>query len=114
MSFELPDMGGWINTRLAGAPLNWAIVFVVATIWLLVFHLVMQAFGAMQSTRQGAVGAAPGQVASPTTAVSVFSVPGVLGSGSSVIPGLFEGGAPQIWTDDAEARFASDGWSANP
>jgi hypothetical protein len=109
MAISIPNPGSLINTRLLGEPLNWAIVGVVATIWLFAFHIIMQAFGNMQSTVQGAIGAAPGQVAAPATAVSVFSAPGIMGTGSVALPGLFDGGAATVWTDGYEARYPSDG-----
>ena len=42
---ELPAI---LNRRLLLEPLNWLIVGTIATIWLLAFHVIMQAVGAMQ------------------------------------------------------------------
>lgn len=50
----------FINTRLIFEPMNWLVIGVIATIWLLAFHTVVKGFTAMQSTGGGA-GQAPGQ-----------------------------------------------------
>jgi len=49
----------FINVPLISEPLNWGIVFLIATIWLLAYHHVMVAFMAMQQGSGGAP-AAPG------------------------------------------------------
>lgn len=54
---ELPQV---FNTRLLSEPLNWLIVGVIATIWLLAFHVIMQGFSAMKSA-SGSERQAPGQ-----------------------------------------------------
>lgn len=60
-SVTLPDK--WFNPALAKEPLNWLIVGVIATIWLMLFHTVMQGFSAMQGA--GASNAANGTAPAP-------------------------------------------------
>lgn len=102
------------NRTLLSEPLNWTIVFVFASIWLLLFHVIMQAFGAMQSTSQASVGAAPGQTVSPVASTSQFSVQGLLAGGVPSVPSVFEGSSATVWTDSYESKFAEDGWYGNP
>ena len=112
---EFPSVGTVINVPLLKSPASWGVVWTVATLWLLAFHVLMQAWGAMTSKGQAAF-AAPGMTAVPNAAASDFSVIGSLAAGPSA-PGSvldrFSGGAPQIWTDGSENRYAEDGWSAN-
>lgn len=110
----VPKFDAWVNTRLLGEPLNWAIVFVIATIWLLAFHVVMTAFSAMQTTKTTPFNAAPGQVAAQTPSSAAFSMPGVLAGGATQVPGLFDGGATAMWSDGSESRYGEDGWYGNP
>lgn len=113
--FSFPTPGDWINPRLLGSPMNWAMIWVVASIWLLLFHTAMTAFGLLQATGRPAFGAGPGQLQAPTAnAPGVFSTPGVLAGGATQVPGLFTGGGSSSWTDNAEAKYAEDGWIANP
>ena len=108
-------MGDYFNIALAKSPMNWAIVFVVATIWLFFFHIIMQAFDAMKQGPQTAFSAAPGQVSSPTAAANFTA-------GSSMADSLtvnalqaslsswgFDGQSSGQWVDDYEARYAMDG-----
>jgi hypothetical protein len=100
------------NWDLAKEPMNWAIVFVVATIWLLLFHVIMTAYTAMTlPAAQQAVGG-PGQVASPTASSAGYSAQGTLSASPPQIPGLFTGGGTQVWTDGTESKYAEDGWTA--
>jgi hypothetical protein len=39
----------YINSRLIGTPINWAIVGVTATLWLLLFHFLMTGFTSMKA-----------------------------------------------------------------
>ena len=39
----------FINEPLLSHPMNWVIVWLVATIWLLAFHVIMKGFSSMQS-----------------------------------------------------------------
>lgn len=104
--------GGYFNTGLARHPLNWMIVFTVATIWLLLFHVLMTAWQAM-------VGAAPSSAA-PDAIASATPVPNVAATFSQTsvladvgVPGglgTIAGGGVQIWTDGLEGRYAEDGW----
>jgi hypothetical protein len=110
----LPNVGAWVNTRLLSEPLNWAIVFIVATIWLMAFHVVMTAFSAMQTTKTTAFATAPGQVTAQSPSGAMFSTPGLLAGGATQVPGLFEGGGPAVWTDSSENRISEDGWFGNP
>ena len=57
-----------INWNLIGEPLNWAVVFAIATVWLLAFHTVMTAFSNM-SGQDAIGGGAPGSVAAPVPSV---------------------------------------------
>lgn len=94
----------WFNVRLLEQPMNWAIVGVVASIWLLLFHVVMQGFGAMQQSQAPAPSAAPGMAAAPGAASAGGSV-----SGIGMPP------ASGVWTDANESYFpldtpAAGGW----
>lgn len=112
--FSLPRVDGYFNTTLAKEPMNWAIVWVVATLWLLAFHVVMQAYTAMTlPAPQQAIGG-PGQVASPTASSAPYSVPGDLSAAPPQIPGLFTGGpgGTSTWTDGTESKYAEDGWTS--
>lgn len=60
----------YINNRLAGSPINWAIVGVIATLWLLLFHVVMSGFGTMQGNVAVSAGAGPGQIPAPGTSTA--------------------------------------------
>lgn len=106
-------IGKYFNTALAKEPLNWAIVFVIATIWLLAFHAVMQGFSAMQG-KGGAIGAPPGTVNIQTSSTGVFSGPGTLAT-PSAIDGLsnYLGTGGGMWTDGGESKFPEDGWTGN-
>lgn len=112
------SVGRWINVDLIKEPMNWAIVFVAATIALLLFHVVMTAFGAMQSTTQGAFGGGPGQVMAPqTSSTGVFSGPGTLAQSASAGGtdlAKFYGNSGGIWTDGFESKYAEDGWIGSP
>lgn len=104
----------WFNLRLLSEPMNWAIVFIFATISLLGFHTAVQAFTAM-GLPGPAIGAAPGQLAIQSSGTSMFSQPGTLAdSGMPDSPAAFQGGAPMIWTDGNESKWAEDGWYGNP
>jgi hypothetical protein len=106
-------MDRFFNWTLAKEPMNWAIVSVIATLWLLLFHVVMTAFGAMKAPAQGAF--APGTIASPlANAASGFSTPGTLGgAGGGPDLGPFQGQGAQFWTDGYESKYAEDGWTGN-
>lgn len=108
----------WINWPLLKEPLNWAIVGTVATLWLLVFHLVMTAFGAMQgnSGGQSIGGGGPGSIAAPQaggTVSRVFGTTGSTGGGDAVTASSWFG-TDNTWTDGFEAKYAEDGWTGNP
>lgn len=115
MTFELPYVGSVLNIGLIKEPLNWAIVMVFATVALLGMHVIMQAFGAMQSTTQPAF-AGPGQIAIPA-ATGVFSQPGTLAGSNAAndLSPFLSGGMTGLspWTDGIESKFAEDGWASN-
>jgi hypothetical protein len=110
-------LGRFFNLNLASEPMNWAVVFVIASIWLLAFHVVMTGWGAMTGGGQAAVGSAPGTIAIASNTTSGFSSPGVLSGFSGDNLGTFYGGGitagDGTWTDGAEAKYAEDGWAAN-
>jgi hypothetical protein len=56
----MPALPPFLNERLLYEPMNWLVIGTIATIWLLAFHVIMKAFGAMKSTGSDA-GQAPGQ-----------------------------------------------------
>lgn len=98
----------WFNLDLLREPLNWAIVGIAASITLLLFHVVMQAWGAMITGGAPSIGAGPGQVASPVPDVTtVFSQAADYGPGSDLSRWV-AGIGP--WYDNAESRYAEDGW----
>lgn len=86
----------WINKSLISEPLNWGIVFLAASVWLLIFHTVMQGFNAMQSG--ASVPAAPGVAAQALPAATPVNAMAVTPSAG-------------IWTDQTVARYAEDGWT---
>jgi hypothetical protein len=111
----------FFNWGLAKEPLNWAIVFVIATIWLLCFHVIMQGFQALQGGKkpQKAIGGNPGQIAS-IQSNSAFDPANTLTSSVSsdlmasyISAWGFDGVSDGVWTDGFEAKYASDGWLAN-
>jgi hypothetical protein len=111
----------WINWPLVKEPLNWAIVGVVASLWLLVFHLVMTAFGAMQGNsgvnQQAIGGGGPGSIAAAQaggTVSQTFSIPGNAGMGDVPVTSTSWFGNDNIWTDGFESKYAEDGWVGNP
>ena len=81
-----------INMALIREPMNWGVVFVAASVWLLVFHTLMQAFNAM-SNGAGAP-AAPGVAAQ-----------------ANIAPAMVPIGTTGLWTDGMEANYAEDGWT---
>lgn len=110
-----PSLDRFFNVALAKEPMNWAIVWTVASLWLLAFHVVMQAWGAMAApATQGAFGG-PGQVAPQAVpdVTTQFSVGGTLpmDPGSSLSPFVGNGGG--YWTDGYETKYAEDGWPIN-
>lgn len=90
----------WFNKALASEPLNWLIVGVTATIVLMLFHVVMQAFNAMQGP--GSTGQAPGALPQPQPSIGT-------GMGSY----LDSRDPSEIFTDDFEAKYVGDGWLGN-
>lgn len=113
-----PD--SFFNIALAKAPMNWGIVWAIATLWLLLFHVLMQAWGSFAAAPQGAFGA-PGQIAAPVPDVtSLFSQPGSLastGGGAAALSSFVGGGLAYgdgTWADAGVSRFAEDGWTGNP
>lgn len=100
------------NTRLLKEPMNWAIVFIVASVWLLLFHTIMQAWGAMTAPVGQAAFGAPGAIASPLPDVTAtFSGAGLLaGSYTQTSADRFIGSGMSSWTDGSESKYAEDGW----
>lgn len=111
--FGLSLPSSFWNGRLAGEPLNWLIVGVVASIWLMLFHVIMQGFSAMQG--RPAFGSGPGTISMNEPVAAAFSQPSVMAQdrGPGAL-GAFIGGATPIWTDSYESKYAEDGWVANP
>lgn len=112
---KLPDK--FINWTLISEPLNWAVLFAAATIWLLAFHVIMKGFGAMQG--QAAFSPGPGLTAAPgPSSTGVFSRPGSLsGKAGNSMNNFYGGGVAAgdgTWTDGYDAQFAQDGWDGNP
>jgi nicotinamide riboside transporter PnuC len=64
----------WLNLTLLKEPMNWGVVFLVATVWLLLFHVIMQAFGAMSAGGNGTSAPGSGQ-ALPATSAGVGNFP---------------------------------------
>jgi hypothetical protein len=95
------------NGKLAGEWLNWVVVFAIASIWLLAFHVVMQGFSAMQDSND-AISTGPGTIASPLPSTAVFTTPGMADATSPAALGAYFG--EQLWTDDFDAKYAEDGW----
>lgn len=121
---HLPDK--FINWTLISEPMSWAVVFAIASIWLIFFHVVIQGFTAMQGGQTSFGAGAPGQVLAPSAAnTGVFSAAGeffdsrgaAMTKGNTT-DGFFWGGGIGVgdgtWVDDIEARYAQDGWIANP
>jgi hypothetical protein len=107
----------WLNIGLLKEPMNWGIVFAIASLWLIAMHVVMQAWAAMIAPGgQGAFGG-PGQVAAPVPDVTaMFSTPslfGLAGGADADIGSGFYGAGMSSWTDGSESKYAEDGWAAN-
>jgi hypothetical protein len=107
------ELSRFWNGALAKEPLNWGVIFVLATFWLLAFHVIMQGFSAMQDNGGKAQGTfAPGLVGSQGANVGVFETSGSMLIGAGDPGGALSAWGPQgggFWTDDAESRFAEDG-----
>lgn len=101
-----------INRDLLERPLNWAIVWVFATITLLLMHVIMQGFSAMQAPANQSSFGNPGQVAIPDATAS-FSQYSTLATATSGLPGAFFGGGLDAgdgtWSDETVPRYAEDG-----
>ena len=112
---ELPALGKFLNLELLKEPMSWVVVFLDASITLLLFHVVVTAFGAMKSTGSP-YNAGPGMVAAPVPAN--FSVQGTLandpGSQLSAWWGGSIAGGDGTWTNGYESKYAEDGWIGNP
>lgn len=104
----------FINLPLIKEPLNWAIVAIIATIWLLAFHCIMRGFTAMQGkSAVPSIGANPGQIAAPQAPAFASGQTSDLGTSDL---GTFLGGGGvglSPWGGDDQARWAEDGWAAN-
>jgi hypothetical protein len=86
-------MERFINMALLREPINWGLVFIVASIWLLLFHVIMQGFHAMRNGPGVPMAAGVGQARSPA----------VTSPAASLL-----GGAGSVWTDSYEAKYAED------
>lgn len=110
----------WINRPLIKEPMNWAIIGVIASIWLIAFHFVVSGFTAMQGSvvGQSVGGGGPGTIAAPQaggSVVGMFAVAGNTGVAnfrSDTSSSWF--GGDTFWTDGFEAKYAEDGWVGNP
>jgi hypothetical protein len=103
----------WINTEILTQPMNYLIVWVIATIWLLAFHTVMTGWQSMSSARAPVGGAGPGTLAAPLAGdpTAVFQP----ASAASMAPGAINNqwfGTDPTWTDGFEARYPEDGWTS--
>lgn len=111
----LPSFDRVLNTELLSEPMSWFVVFLNATVALLLFHVVMGGFAGMQS-KGDLYNAGPGQIAAPVA--TNFSAPGSLArDGGSALSSWWGGGLARgdgLWTNDFEAKFAEDGWLGNP
>lgn len=111
LSRFIPD--SFFNWNLAKEPLNWAIVMVIASVWLLAFHVVVQGWLGLGQARP-TIGAGPGQIAMLPDPTSAFTAATNLNSANDLsmfLPGGATGASP--WGDSAVSRFAEDGWSGN-
>lgn len=109
---ELPSLDRFVNFDLLTEPMSWFVVFIDATIALLLFHVVMTAFGGMKDGGN-IYNAGPGQVAAPVT--TNFSMQGLLaGNGGSTLNNFWGGGiagGDGTWTNGIESKYAEDGWA---
>jgi hypothetical protein len=46
----MDTLKGFFNVQLLSHPMNWLVVWLVATVWLLFFHVIMQGFKSMQGS----------------------------------------------------------------
>lgn len=105
---EFPNIP-YINKALISEPLNWAVIFVMATVALLGFHVLMQGFTAMQGQPTIGTGGSPGTIASPST-----PTPGFFGYANTDLPGPLQT-FPQgsNLTDSYDAQWAEDNYGIN-
>lgn len=109
---DLDFVTRYVNVPILKEPLNWAIIWVIASIWLMAFHVIMQAWTAMISPGTATIGAGPGQIAAPIPDVTTqFAVPANYGYGDAL--SVWTGGATTVWTDGSESKYAEDGWTGN-
>lgn len=100
-------MPNLINWTLLKEPLNWAVIFVMATVWLLAFHTIMQAFASM-SGQDTIAGGPPGSVAAPVPSVGGFTT-----QGGTVPEPLQTFPQGSNWTETYEAKYAEDNYGIN-
>lgn len=107
----IPD--SFFNWTLAKSPMNWAIVWVIASLWLLLFHIVVLAWHSINGT-QAAIEAGPGQIAMLPDATQAFTVTAA-NSTTNDLSAFLPGGPTGLssWGDSAVSRYAEDGWTAN-
>lgn len=108
----------WINWPLIKEPMNWAIIGVIASIWLIAFHFVVSGFTAMQGSvvGQSIGGGGPGTIAAPQaggSVVGMFAVVGNTGAGAMDSTSSSWFGTDNNWSDGFEAKYAEDGWTGN-
>lgn len=99
--------------------MNWVIVSIIATIWLLLYHTIMTGYQAMTGAPAGSYGSGPGTIAASAASTGSFSTAGNLGVPMSAQDALyassnFVGQGASSWTDGVEAKYAEDGWIGNP
>jgi hypothetical protein len=90
-------MERFINMALIKEPMNWGIVFLIASVWLILFHVVMQGFAAMSAGPGVPAPSGQGQARGPD----------VIMPASLLIPS----GTSGVWTDGVEANYTEDGWT---
>jgi hypothetical protein len=100
-----------INWNLIGEPLNWAVVFLIATVWLFAFHTIMVGFSNMSGQDDAIGGSGPGTVAAPVPATDLFqSMVGGLGSVPAPLQTFPQG---NNLSDAFDGRYAEDNYGIN-
>ena len=89
--------GKLINRNILLEPMNWLIIGVIATLWLLAFHAVMQGFTAMQA-KETPLTTAPGQVSLGNASGTVVN------NSMSLSP--YQDTSPSMFTNASESPYA--------
>lgn len=102
----VPDK--FFNAALAKQPMNWAVIWIFASLWLLLFHVVVQGWLGMLNGKRATISAAPGQVAVQADATNVFSQSG---TASIDLATFLPTGSLSQWADDGVSRYPEDGYA---